>query len=76
LQQSPGGIEAVAADWKQRVKEKDVVKAIEILQEKFASVDAFGPHQLVEFHSARDTDTQAMQARQAYELVHKFLGLL
>lgn len=49
---------------------------MEILREKFASVDAFGPQQLVEFHSAPDADTQAMQARQAYELVQKFLSLL
>lgn len=76
LEQFPGGMDRLAADWKQRMKERDVVKAIEILREKFASVDAFGPHQLVEFHSAADTNTQAMQARQAYELVQKFLSLL
>jgi len=76
LEQFPGGMDRLAADWKQRMKERDVVKAIEILREKFASVDAFGPHQLVEFHSAADTSTQAMQARQAYELVQKFLSLL
>jgi hypothetical protein len=76
LEQFPGGVKEVAADWKQRMNERDVVKAIEILREKFASVDAFGPHQLVEFHSAPDANTQAMQARQAYELVQKFLSLL
>ena len=51
-------------------------KAIEILREKFTSVAAFGPQQLVEFHSAPDADTQAMHARRAYELVHRFLSLL
>lgn len=76
LEQFPGGMKKLAADWKQRVKEKDVARAVEILREKFAGVDAFGPHQLVEFHSAPDEDTQAMQARQAYELVQKFLSLL
>ena len=76
LEQFPGGMKKLAADWKQRAKEKDVARAIEILRGKFASVDAFGPHQLVEFHSAPDADTQAMQARQAYELVQKFLSLL
>jgi hypothetical protein len=76
LEQFPGGMEKLAADWKQRVKEKDVARAVEILREKFASVDAFGPHQLMEFHSALDADMQAMQARQAYELVRKVLSLL
>jgi len=76
LEQFPGGMKKLAADWKQRMKERDVFKALKILREKFASVDAFGPQQLVEFHSAPDADTQAMQARQAYELVQKFLSLL
>jgi hypothetical protein len=76
LEQIPGGMEKLAEDWKQRSREKNIAKAVEILREKFASVDAFGPQQLVEFHSAPDADTQAMQARQAYELVQKFLSLL
>lgn len=76
LEQFPGGMETLAEDWKQRSKEKNVAKALEILREKFASVDAFGPHQLVEFHAAPDAETQAMHARRAYELVQKFLSLL
>ena len=46
------------------------------MKEKFVGVDAFGPQQVVEFNSARDTETQAMHARRAYELVQKFLALL
>jgi hypothetical protein len=76
LEQLPIGMEKLAEDWKKRAGEKNIAKAIEILREKFASVDAFGPQQLVEFHSTPDADTQAMQARQAYELVQKFLSLL
>ena len=76
LEQFPGGLMKLAADWKQRVKEKDVARAIQILREKFADVEAFGPQQLVEFHSAPDAETQAMHARRAYELVQKFLSLL
>jgi len=53
-----------------------VARAIEIMREKFASVEAFGPQQLVEFHAAVDSDTQAMHARRAYELVQNFLNLL
>lgn len=76
LENFPGGMELLAVDWKGRAGEKDVVRAIEILREKFASVGAFGPQQLVEFHDASDKDTQAMHARRAYELVQKLLGLL
>lgn len=76
LEQFPAGMEKLAEDWKKRAGEKNIAKAVGILREKFASVDAFGPQQLVEFHSAPDADTQAMQARRAYELVQKFLSLL
>jgi hypothetical protein len=76
LEQFPAGMEKLAEDWKKRAAETNIAKAIEILREKFAGVDAFGPQQLVEFHSAPDPDTQAMQARQAYELIQKFLSLL
>jgi hypothetical protein len=70
------GIDEVAAVWKQRATEKHVFKAIEIMKEKFAAVDAFGPQQVVEFYSAPDTETQAMQARRAYELVQRLLSQL
>ena len=76
LERFPGGLAKLAAEWKRRRKEKDVTKAGEILTAKFASVDAFGPQQLVEFHSSPDGETQAMQARHAYELVQAFLRLL
>jgi hypothetical protein len=67
---------ALAAVWKNRRKEKDVVRAVEILREKFASVDAFGPGQVVEFHGSVDAETQAMQARRAFELMQQFLSYL
>jgi hypothetical protein len=76
MERLPDGMETLAKDWKQRSKEKNIAKALEILREKFASVNAFGPQQLVEFHAAPDDETQAMHARRAYELVQKFLGLL
>jgi hypothetical protein len=44
----------LAEGWKNRAGEKNIANAIEILREKFASVGAFGPQQLVEFHSAPD----------------------
>ena len=76
LEQFPDGMEKLAENWKSRAGEKNTAKAIEVLCEKFDSVDKFGPQQLVEFHAAPDAETQAMHARRAYELVQKFLSLL
>ena len=76
LENYPGGIEKLANLWRVRQKEKHVAKAIAILTEKFASMDAFGPGQVVEFYNTPNPEEQAMQARQAYELVQKFLSLV
>ena len=53
-----------------------VNKAIAILQAKFSSVEDFGPRQVVEFFDSPDAETQAMNARRAFELVQKFLSLI
>jgi hypothetical protein len=76
LGQISEGMEKLAADWKPRLQERGVARAVETLREKFADPDAFGPQQLVEFHAAPDLETQSIHARTAYELVQKFLRLL
>lgn len=76
LEYYPAGMGPLAADWKARGTDPDVIKALAILREKFASVDAFGPQQVVEFHNASDSEMRAMQARRAYELVQYFLDLI
>jgi len=76
LERFPGGIKKLASDWKRRAKEKDIARAVEILREKFADVDSFGPQQLAEFHSPQNAEMQAMHARRACELVQKFLDML
>jgi predicted nucleotidyltransferase len=76
LQNFEQGMEGLAADWRQRTGEKEVARAMEILREKFATVESFGPHQLVEFHNSPDPDEQARHARLAYELVQEFLRLI
>ena len=42
---------------------ENVSEVIEILREKFESVAAFGPQQLVEFDNSSNPEEQAMQAR-------------
>jgi len=76
LEHFPGGREKLATAWRDRRKEKHVVTAIAILREKFESVSAFGPQQLVEFHNSSNPEEQAMQARRAYELVREFLNMI
>jgi predicted nucleotidyltransferase len=76
LNNYPGGLEALAATWRQRDGDKDVIRAIAILREKFETVDSFGPAQVVEFLDLADDEAYKMQARRAFELVQKLLGLL
>lgn len=75
LEYFPDGINTLAAEWKQRQREQDVALAVTILREKFSDVNAFGPQQLVEFHSTTDTDEADRHSRRAFELVRKLLAL-
>lgn len=76
LDNYPGGLNKLAANWKQRAGKKDVLKAIEILKEKFAAVDSYGPVQVVEFHNSTNVVEREQQARRAFELVQEFLRLV
>lgn len=69
-------MEKLAGLWKARHSEKHVAKAVEILGEKFPSLDGFGPSQVVEFFNSPNPEEREMQARKAFELVQKFLGML
>lgn len=76
LDHFPGGMENLAAEWRQRIGDKYIARAIEILHEKFAGTDSFGTQQIVEFYNSPNPEEQAMQARRAYELVQTFLKLV
>jgi predicted nucleotidyltransferase len=76
LDYCPGGISELAASWKKRLTDKDIIRAIRVLRDKFASPDAYGPMQVVEFYNAVDAEERARQARRAFELVDRFLKLL
>jgi predicted nucleotidyltransferase len=75
LDEYPNGIEALADDWRSRRDHKLVESAKAILNDKFRSVDYYGPQQLAVFHNSSDPDESAMHARRAYELVQKLLTL-
>jgi hypothetical protein len=73
LDNYPGGLKGLAANWKKRADNKDVIKASEILKEKFATVEWYGPVQVVEFYNSTNGEERKQQARRAYELVQAFL---
>ena len=72
----PGGIGSLAGAWRQRHDDEDVKRAIRILAEKFATVESFGPRQVVEFLGLANGAEQEMQARRAFELVQSLLKLI
>lgn len=74
LDHYPGGLKELAENWKRRIGEKDVINSIDILKEKFATVDSYGSMQVTEFHNASSREEREQQARRAFELVSAFLG--
>jgi len=70
------GMESIAEDWKGRKADESVRRAIEILREKFDSVDAFGPRQVVGFLQIGNSEEAAIEARRACELVQRFLVMV
>lgn len=69
----PGGIAPLAEEWKSRIGEKEVARALEILREKFQDPSFLGPQQVVDFYESPGLEEREMQARRAFELVRDFL---
>jgi predicted nucleotidyltransferase component of viral defense system len=72
----PGGITALGDEWRRQRGDPLTDQAVQILRDKFQTVDYYGPNQLVIFHDSHDPDQDAAYARRAYELVQKLLGLV
>lgn len=73
LDHSQSGIAPLAADWKARLEDPDVSRAVMILREKFEDPASFGPRQVVEFYDSSGAEEREMQARRAFELVKEFI---
>ena len=56
LEHVAGGMDSLSSTWKKRESEADIIRAIAILKEKFVSVKAFGPQQVVEFGNSANDD--------------------
>ena len=76
LHQAPGGVNVIAANWRERLAEPDVMEAMRILREKFIDVDSFGPQRAAQFRGLNNTEAHAMEARRAYELVQALLAAI
>ncbi len=76
LDNASDGVDAIARELKPRLSDSVVAHALEILREKFADMNAFGPQQLVEFHDPPEGDEKQRLARRAFELVQRFLSLV
>lgn len=76
LDHVPDGMQALASSWRERRGDPLVAGAIGHLREKFASVAAYGPQQVVAFYDAPAREERDRHARRAYELVTRFLGLI
>lgn len=73
LDNSAEGPAGLAAIWRERTPAKLLAISLGILREKFATVNSFGPQQVVEFHDSAQPEERDLQARRAFELVQKFL---
>jgi len=76
IEHYPGGMEELAKRWRAQSKNRHVARAIQMLRDKFDTVNSYGSQQVVVFHNAADPDTQAMHARRAFETVQKFIQMV
>jgi len=76
LGHAPGAVESLAQAWRDRREDRLVQGAIEQLREKFGSVRAYGPQQVVAFYDPPGADERELHARRAYELVDRFLSAI
>jgi hypothetical protein len=76
LDNSAGGIEALAHAWRTRRAEPLVAAALAHLRDKFATVNSYGPRQVAIFYEATSREEQERHSRRGYELVARFLELI
>lgn len=69
LRNFPGGIEALAAEFRPHVGHGLVKEGLRKLAEKFASPEAFGPAAVADFEQVADRDQRQLIQRDAYERV-------
>ena len=76
LDYADGGAAQIAEEWKAKLPNEDIGKAIEILSLKFKNIASYGTQQVVAFHNSDDEDERQQQANRAFLLVEELLDLL
>ena len=72
----PGGTAALAERFKPRLKNGLVREGLQIIADKFASVDHYGPAAVSAFEEITDPEARAIRRRDAFERVRDLLERL
>lgn len=70
----PGGLGALALEFRPHLKQGIVLEALRSIGEKFASPDHYGPRACAEFENLTDREDRAIRQRAAYERVADLLA--
>ncbi len=76
LRSYPGGTAALAERFKPRLKSRSVREGLQIIADKFASVDHYGPAAVATFEAISDPEERAIRRRDAFERVRDLLERL
>ena len=70
----PGGLDALAAEFRPNMRNGLVREGLEKIAAAFASVDHVGPVSVADFEEVTDTEDRALLCRDAFERVSLLLG--
>lgn len=76
LRSYPGGTAALAERFRPRLKNGLVREGLQIIADKFASVDHYGPAAVAAFEEITDREERAIRQRDAFERAHDLLERL
>lgn len=76
LRNFPGGVDAIAAEFRPHLASGLVKEGLAKIAEKFATPEHFGPMAVADFENATDPEERDMLRRDAFERVHYLLTTL
>lgn len=76
IEQYPGGIEHIRAEFKPHMGNTLVVEGLSKIRSKFASIEHVGPKWVADFLEIRNPEDRAITMRRAYEKVKELLDVL